>query len=105
MRISILALGRRNNGVSQQRRVTHCLAANTLQKQNKKKVPSQRSKENERKRKKEKVLGQRSEENKGKKKVTPHSWLHVLGTMIKAIDQPCLDYTLSQPTLRWEGDA
>ena len=28
-----------------------------------------------------------------KKKVTPHSWLHVLGTMIMSINQPCWDYT------------
>ena len=55
--------------------------------------------------KKKKTKKQKTKKRESKKKVTPHSWLHVLGTMIKAIDQPCLDYTLSQPTLRWEGDA
>ena len=35
----------------------------------------------------------KAKKKKEQKKVTPHSWLHVLGTMIKAIDRPCWDYT------------
>jgi len=69
MRILIPVLGRRNNGVSQENRVIHHWAANTLPKE--KEVPDQRSEEN--KRKKNKILDQRSEENKRKKKQNSRS--------------------------------